>query len=112
MRTKGVFVIKKHEHGSFSFVLKSSNNKPILYSCVYASKKACENGIENIRKYSVHYESFDKTDDNNGDPIFYLKASNGQIIGWSNHYSDEKARENGILSVMKHAESAIIKELV
>jgi uncharacterized protein YegP (UPF0339 family) len=109
---KAEFVIKKKVHGSFCWVLKAPNKQSILYSELYASKSACENGIESVRKNAFYEEQFERLDDRNGDPMFYLRAGNGQVIGMSNHYSSESARDNGIASVMRNAPNAVVKELV
>lgn len=42
----------------------------------------------------------------NGELIFNLKASNGQIIFTSEMYNDESARDNGIASVKTNAPTA------
>lgn len=42
--------------------------------------------------------------------MFNLKAGNGQIIGTSELYESEAARENGIESVKKNAPDAEVVE--
>jgi len=42
--------------------------------------------------------------------MFNLKASNGQVIGTSEPYSREAARENGIASVKSNAPDARIDD--
>ena len=41
---------------------------------------------------------------------FNLKATNGQVIGSSEMYSSESARENGIESIKKNAPEAEVVE--
>ena len=41
-----------------------------------------------------------------GSPYFTLKAGNGQVVGQSQMYSGEKARDNGIESCKTHAPGA------
>ncbi|MCA1261463.1 YegP family protein [Nitratireductor aquimarinus] len=43
--------------------------------------------------------------------MFNLKASNGQVIGTSESYSSENARENGIQSVKNNAPDAKLEDL-
>jgi uncharacterized protein YegP (UPF0339 family) len=42
--------------------------------------------------------------------MFNLKATNGQVIGTSERYKTERACENGVQSVMKHAPEAKIED--
>ena len=46
----------------------------------------------------------------NGSPYFNLKAANGQVIGSSEMYSSESARDAGIESVMANAAGASVDD--
>ncbi|ESU19161.1 hypothetical protein FCR2A7T_25840 [Flavobacterium cauense R2A-7] len=106
----GSFLITKRANGEFQFVLKAGNGQVILASEGYTTKAACENGIESVRKNSQEDARFDRLVSKNGKPYFNLKATNGQIIGNSEMYESEAARENGIESVKKNAPDATVKE--
>ena len=106
----GSFLITKRANGEFQFVLKAGNGQVILASEGYTTKAACENGIESVRKNSQEDARFDRLESKNGKPYFNLKATNGQIIGNSEMYESEAARENGIESVKKNAPDAAVKE--
>lgn len=106
----GSFLITKRTNGEFQFVLKAGNGQVILASEGYTTKAACENGIESVRKNSQDDARFDRLESKNGKPYFNLKATNGQIIGNSEMYESEAARENGIESVKKNAPDAAVKE--
>ncbi len=106
----GSFLITKRTNGEFQFVLKAGNGQVILASEGYTTKAACENGIESVRKNSQEDARFDRLVSKNGKPYFNLKATNGQIIGNSEMYESEAARENGIESVKKNAPDATVKE--
>jgi len=106
----GSFLITKRTNGEFQFVLKAGNGQVILASEGYTTKAACENGIESVRKNSQEDARFDRLVSKNGKPYFNLKATNGQIIGNSEMYESEAARENGIESVKKNAPDAAVKE--
>ena len=43
--------------------------------------------------------------------MFNLKATNGQVIGTSESYETERARDAGIDSVMKNAPDATVADL-
>lgn len=106
----GKFVVSTRKNGEFQFNLKAGNGQVILASEGYSSKAACMNGIESVRKNSQDEERFEKNTSKNGKAFFNLKASNGQIIGNSEMYESEAARDNGIASVMKNAADAEIVE--
>ena len=108
----GKFVITKRKNGEFQFNLKASNGQVILTSEGYTTKVACLNGVESVKKNSQIEGRFDKLTAKNGKPYFNLKATNGQIIGTSEMYESEAARDNGIDSVKRNAPDAnIVEEL-
>ena len=61
--------------------------------------------IESVKKNAVEDARYKRKEAKNG-----LKATNGQVIGSSEMYSSESARENGIESVKKNAPEAEVVE--
>lgn len=106
----GKFVITKRANGEFQFNLKAGNGQTILASEGYTTLAACKNGIESVKKNAVEDARYERKEAKNGAPYFNLKATNGQIIGSSEMYSSESARENGIESVKKNAPEAEVVE--
>ncbi len=106
----GKFVIKPAKNGQFLFNLKADNGQTILTSETYTTKAACQKGIESVQKHSADDKRFDRMTTSSGKYRFNLKASNGQIIGTSEHYEAESGRENGITSVKKNGSTNIIVE--
>lgn len=105
----GKFVITLRKNGEFQFNLKATNGQIILTSEGYTTKAACLNGIESVKKNGKVAARYDKKVASNGKPFFNLKATNGQIIGSSQMYANEKNMLNGVASVMKNAvDSAIV----
>ena len=102
----GKFVVTQRTNGDFQFSLKAGNGQIILSSQGYAAKPSCLNGIESVRKNSQDDSRFDRKVSSNGKPFFNLTATNGQIIGNSEMYESEAARDNGIESVKKNAPDA------
>lgn len=102
----GKFVVNTRKNGEFQFNLKAGNGQVILTSEGYTTKAACMNGVESVKKNSQEEKRFEKLTAKNGKPYFNLKATNGQIIGNSEMYESEAARDNGIASVMKNAPDA------
>ncbi|MCA9304905.1 MAG: YegP family protein [Phycisphaerales bacterium] len=95
----GKYVLKKTTDGQFMFNLKAGNGEVILTSERYTSKAGAENGIESVRINSPHDARYERKKSTSNQPYFVLKAANGQVIGKSEMYSSESARDNGIESV-------------
>ena len=104
----GKFVITLRKNGEFQFNLKATNGQVILTSEGYTTKAACMNGIESVKKNCKVAARFDKKVASNGKPFFNLKATNGQIVGSSQMYANEKNMLNGVASVQKNAPDASI----
>ncbi|MCR5014319.1 MAG: YegP family protein [Bacteroidales bacterium] len=107
----GKFVITLRKNGEFQFNLKATNGQTILTSEGYSTKAACLNGIESVKKNSQVEARFDKKVASNGKPFFNLKATNGQIIGSSQMYANEKNMLNGVASVAKNAPDAPVVDM-
>lgn len=106
----GTFVITKRANGEFRFNLEATNGQVILSSEGYTTKAACENGIESVKENAPDEARYDRKTSSNDKPYFNLKARNGQVIGTSELYESEAARDNGIASVMKNAPEARIED--
>jgi uncharacterized protein len=107
----GTFEIKKAKDGQFYFHLKAGNGQVILASEMYQVKASAVNGIESVKKSAPASERYDKLISKSGQFYFTLKAGNNQVIGNSEMYESESARDNGIDSVVKNAPSADIADL-
>ena len=88
----------------------ATNGQVILTSQGYASKASCLNGIESVKKNAQNEGQFDKKVAKNGKPYFNLMATNGQVIGASQMYANERNMLAGIASVMKNAPEAEVVE--
>lgn len=106
----GYYQLKQGTSGKFSFALKAGNRETILGSQSYDSKSGAQGGIESVRKHGPDAKNYEKKSSSANQPYFVLKASNGQIIGTSEMYSSEAARDNGIASVQANSPSATVKE--
>ncbi len=105
----GKFEIYKDKTQQFRFRLKANNGQIILASEGYTTKEACKNGIQSIVKNSQEEKNFIRKTSSNGRYYFNLKSSNGQIIGTSELYASEAARETGIYAVKVNAKTDIIE---
>lgn len=102
----GTFVLSKATNGQFRFVLKAGNGQTILTSELYTTKAAAENGIASVRTNAPNDGRYERKDAKNGQPMFNLKAANGQVIGTSETYSSASARDAGIESVKTNGPDA------
>ena len=105
----GKFECYKDKAGEFRFRLKAGNGEIVLASEGYTSKAACDNGIESVQKNCQDENCFEKTTTDSGKFRFNLKARNGQVIGTSQNYESEAARDNGIAAVGRAATGASVE---
>jgi len=105
------FVLSKSKNGKFMFNLKAANGEPILSSEMYETKSGAQNGIESVKANAPMAERYEKLASKKGEPYFVLKAGNHQVIGKSEMYSSESARDSGIASVKKSAPGAGVEDL-
>lgn len=106
----GMFELKNAKDGQFYFNLKAGNGEVILTSEMYKAKDGALNGIESVKTNAPHVERFESKTSTNGKPYFVLKAANHQVIGQSEMYSSETARDSGIKSVQTTAPSARVDD--
>lgn len=107
----GYFTLKTTSAGGYMFNLHAGNHEVILTSESYKTKASAHDGIESVRINGVTDARFERKTATSGQPYFVLKAANGEPIGHSEMYSSAASMEGGILSVMKNAADAAIKDL-
>jgi uncharacterized protein YegP (UPF0339 family) len=106
----GKFLVEKSRDGQFRFVLKAGNGETILTSKLYRAKPSAINGVESVKKNAPLDERYERKVDKTGHPRFNLKAANREIIGVSESYSSEAARDAGIESVKINAPTAVVED--
>jgi uncharacterized protein len=102
----GKFIIKTGKDGQKYFNLKAGNGEVILSSEGYSNTTGCKKGIASVQKNGTDKSKFEKKTAKNSKCFFVLHAANARVIGKSELYESEKARDNGIASVMKNAPRA------
>eukprot|EP00752_Nemacystus_decipiens_P013704 g12157.t1 len=102
--------LKQSDSGKYHFNLKAGNGEVILASQMYEAKDGALNVIESVKTNSPDDANYDRLTAKDGSPYFNLKAANGQIIGSSEMYSSEAARDNGIESVKKNGPVAEVDD--
>ena len=100
------FVLKKASNGQFFFTLHADNGEKILTSEMYKAKPGAVNGIDSVKKNAPSDARFERKVSKGGKPYFVLKAANNEVIGTSEEYSSEAARDNGIAAVKSVAPMA------
>ena len=106
----GKFEIKKSKNSKFFFHLLAGNGQIILSSEMYESKASAQNGIASVKKNAASDGRYDRLKGKDGSPYFVLKAGNHQVIGQSQMYAGEKARDNGIESCKTNASGAAVDD--
>jgi uncharacterized protein len=106
----GKFELKKSKNDKFYFSLLAGNGQVILQSEMYESKASAQNGIESVKKNASNGDRYERLASSKGEPYFVLKAGNHQVIGNSQMYASEKARDNGVESCSSNAPSAAVDD--
>lgn len=107
----GKFELYKDNGGEFRFRLKAGNGQTILASEGYKNMASARKGIESVRRNAATEARFERKETKSGKHMFNLKATNGQVVGTSESYESESARDNGIESVRKNAPDATVAEI-
>lgn len=107
----GTFEIYNDKAGEFRFRLKAGNGQVVLSGEGYTSKAGAKNGIESVQSNCMDTARYDSTETSTGKFRFNLKAGNGQVIGTSQNYESQAARDNGIEAVGRAAKGADIVDM-
>lgn len=105
------YEIKKTSDRQYLWNLKAGNHEIILTSERYTTKAAAEKGIESCRVNSPIDSRYDRRTATNGKPYFVLRAGNHEVIGKSELYNSEQARDNGIASCKTNGPTAPVVDL-
>jgi uncharacterized protein len=106
----GKFELKKSKNDKFFFNLLAGNGQIIMTSEMYESKASAQNGIASVQKNAGSAERYEGKVGKDGSPYFVLKAGNHQVIGQSQMYASEKARDGGIESCKNSAPGAAVDD--
>lgn len=106
----GTFEMYVDKAGEFRFRLKSGGGQIILVSEGYKAKSSASNGIDSVRKNAPADERYERKQTSSGRFMFNLRSTNGQVIGTSEQYPDEAARDGGIAAVQQDAPDAALHD--
>ena len=102
----GKFEIFKDKRGEYRFRLRASNGEIVLASEGYRSKAGANKGAASVKKNCRSAKCFESKPAASGKHRFVLKARNHQIIGTSQVYPTEAARDKGIKAIPRAAVGA------
>ena len=106
----GKYLLHPAGDAQFHWDLKAGNAQTILSSQMYTAKAGAETGIESCRNDSGDEVRYTRLTSKDTQPYFVLKAGNGEIIGTSQMYSSESARDAGIVSCKENGPTAVTQD--
>jgi uncharacterized protein YegP (UPF0339 family) len=106
----GKYLLHPAGASQFHWDLKAGNSQTILSSQMYAAKDGAETGIQSCRTNSGDEARYERLASKASEPYFVLKAGNGEIIGTSQMYSSDSARDQGIASCKENGPSATTQD--
>ena len=105
----GKFITLTGNDGQFYFNLLASNGRTILSSGGYTTDTERNNGIHIVQDHAFTELLFEKKVSRIGEYYFVLKNLDGEIIGSSQMYISEAARDNAIVAVKNNARDAEVE---
>jgi len=111
-KTDGYYRVTKNTEAiqPYHWVLVAPNHEVILTSENYSSKQMALKGIESVKVNCPYDENYDRLVARDGSPYFNLVAQKGEIIGTSEMYSSDDARDAGIEAVKKYGRDAEVHD--
>ena len=106
----GKYILHPAGDSQFHWDLKGANATKILSSQLYAAKASAQTGIRSCRDNSGDESRYERLTAKDTRPYFVLKAANGEIIGTSQMYSSESARDQGIASCRENGPTGAIHD--
>lgn len=107
----GKFIILPRGNGRYQFDLLNHDGQSILHNEGYRSKLAVLKGIESVKKNAGKPERYFLPAPNTEPLMFQLKATNGQVIGVSDAYTDFAVMAKDISLIQEQAPLATVDDL-
>lgn len=92
----GKYTISRVGTSEYHWSLTARNAQTVLSSRIYAAKAGLETGIESCRTNSADEARYERTAANESRYYFVLRAADGEVIGTSETYHSERARDQAI----------------
>ena len=112
LEKQGYYIVTKNIEAKqpYHWVLVAPNHEVILTGENYSSKQMALKGIESVRVNCPYDENYDRLIAIDGSHYFNLVAQNGEIVGTSQMYSSDNARDVGIEAVKKYGRDAEVHD--
>jgi len=94
----------------FSFIFVNAEGKTIVKSENYAQKASAKNGIESVKKNCQDDARYELKESSNGKSFFNIKSTNGQVVGTSALFADDKERAAAIAELKADSADAEVSE--
>jgi uncharacterized protein len=105
----GAFVLRKNT-AQYDYVLLADNGQVLIVSERYTTKASAQNGIQSTRVNAPNDARYQRLTSRDNKPYFVLRGANSEILGTSETYSGDIARELGISSTKKNAPTAPVRD--
>ncbi len=107
----GYFEVKQNGLEEYSFNLKSANHKVILSSQIYDTRQRALSGVASVQQNASNDTRFNRMTTKGNEPYFVLRATNGEVIGKSEMYSNTSSMEDDIVRVKQNGVSTTLREI-
>ena len=102
--------IQKGSNNTFQFQLKTADGQTLFESVDFQTKEEVEQTVKQLQPLALSLNTIERKTNYNGNFLFNLKDTNGNVIGNSQLYDSEAGMENGI-SNMKRRIAALTKHV-
>jgi uncharacterized protein YegP (UPF0339 family) len=103
-------VFKSSSKNQYYYLLKATGNSQLILSCEgFSSKQNCLAAIKFIQEKASDDDFYERTS-SYLNYIFIVRSADESIIGKSEHYTIESARENSIAMIREGAGNAIVQD--
>ena len=110
-KNKPVFEIYRDKSGEYRFRLRGADERVLLKSEGYKSRKNALNGVASVRKNAPNAARYQPQMASSGKAHFNLKAGNHQVIASSSLFASEKEMEKTIELVQTLAKASELIDL-
>jgi len=104
-------VINKKTGGGYQFLLKDSEDRPVLWSPRFETKSQCQNGIALLRVQAINNVEFNKWQTDSGRYIFHLKSRSGHLLGMSAPFGSKNECYRHISELQANIADAVEEDL-
>lgn len=94
-------IIKENGNDTIRFALKAESGNILLRSTSFQTEYEVREVVQNLGILQGKRNAFERKTNHDGQFLFNLKNTNGEVIGTSQSYRSEAGMENGIKNLKK-----------